>query len=180
MNNIINDMNQVIEKFNKDISKLRTGRANPSVLDEVKFSYYGTETPVSQVGSISVPEARQILLKPYDKGTLLDIEKAINKMNLGMSIQNDGEQLRLTTPELTKESRQEMVKELKKIQENAKVAARNVRREYNDLAKKMKNNGELTEDSLKLETEKVQKSTDETIVKIDQITKSKEQELLSI
>ncbi|HHU59942.1 TPA: ribosome recycling factor [bacterium] len=181
MENIIENakqrMNKTIEVFEKELSSVRTGRATSSMLDRVEVMYYGFKTPLNQVASISVQEPRLLLIKPYDKSTLKDIEKGIAEANLGFNPINDGEVIRISVPELTEDRRRDMVKIVRKINEENKVAIRNIRRDANDTIKKDKDTSEDMRRSLESE---VQKLTDEFIKKIDTITSIKEKEIMTI
>ncbi len=169
-------MEKSIEAFKHELSSVRTGRANPTMLDRVKVNYYGEKTPLNQTAGISVVEGRQLLIKPYDKSTLKDIEHAIYEAELGLTPQSDGEVIRINVPALTEETRKEYVKQAKKYAEEAKVALRNVRRSANDDVEK----AGLTEDEEKQGKEKVQKLTDEYVKMIDQLTKEKEADLMTV
>ena len=165
------------EKMEKSIeASVRTGRANPTMLDRVKVNYWGEMTPLNQTAGISVVEGRQLVIKPYDRNSLKDIEHAIYEANLGLTPQNDGEIIRINVPALTEETRKEYVKQAKKYAEEAKVALRNIRRSANDDVEK----AELTEDEVKLGKEKVQKLTDQYVKIIDQLTKEKENDLMTV
>lgn len=173
-------MVKAITAYKKELSILRAGRANAAVLDRVQVNYYGAPTPINQLANISTPEARLLVLQPYDKSSLEDIEKAILKADLGLNPSNDGTIIRIAFPALTEERRKGLVKEVRKLAEDAKVAIRNVRRDGNDELKKLEKNGDITTDDLHGYSEDIQKETDKSIVEIDSITKEKEQELLSI
>lgn len=173
-------MNKTIESLNVRLSEVRAGRANPAILNKVKINYYGTPTPINQVAGISVPEARMIVIQPWDVSVLKDIEKAILASEIGINPNNDGKVIRLAFPELTEERRKELVKEIKKYSEEAKVAVRNSRREGLDKFKNMQKQGEITEDELKLAEDEVQKLTDKNIEEIDKMTLAKENEIMSI
>ena len=142
-------MDKTIDSLMNDYASIRAGRANPHVLDKIKVDYYGTPTPIQQVGNISVPEARMILIQPWEKSLLKAIEKAIQTSDLGINPNNDGSCIRLIFPELTEDRRKELAKDVKKKGENAKVAVRNIRRDANDTFKKMEKNDEISEDDLK-------------------------------
>ncbi len=169
-------MDKSIEAFKRDLSTVRTGRANPTMLDRVMVMYWGEKTPLNQVAGISVVEGRQLLIKPYDRGTIKDIEHAVYEAELGLTPQNDGEVIRINVPPLTEERRKEYVKVAKKFAEEAKVALRNIRRTANDDVLK----AGLTEDEEKQGKEKVQKLTDEYTKKVDALLKAKEDELLKV
>ena len=169
-------MEKSIESFKHELSSVRTGRANPTMLDRVRVNYWGEMTPLNQTASISVAEGRQLVIKPYDRNSLKDIEHAIYEANLGLTPQNDGEIIRINVPALTEETRKEYVKQAKKYAEEAKVALRNIRRSANDYVEK----AYLTEDEVKLGKEKVQKLTDQYVKVIDQLTKEKENDLMTV
>ena len=160
MENIENEMNKTIENLQERFSEVRAGRANPAILNKVQVEYYGTPTPINQVASVSVPEARLILIQPWDKSLLSKIEKAINMADLGINPMNDGQVIRLVFPELTEDRRKELSKDIKKMSEEAKVAIRNIRKDMMDEAKKKLKNSELSEDEERAEEERIQKTTD--------------------
>jgi len=180
MNETKERMEKAIGAYQRELATVRAGRANPSLLDKVTVEYYGAQTPLNQIASITVPEARMLLITPYDKTALGDIEKAIQKADLGITPSNDGNIIRITIPALTEERRKELAKLVKKYSEDAKVAVRNIRRDANDDLKKLEKNGEMTEDELRSSTEDVQKLTDEYVSKIDEITKDKEKEIMEV
>ena len=173
-------MKKSINIYKEELQGIRAGRANPSLLDKISIDYYGTNTPLKQVASISAPEPRLLVIQPWDANLIPVIEKEILKSDLGLNPSNDGKLIRLPIPMLTEERRKELVKIVGKSQENAKVAIRNTRREANDIIKKMEKNKELSEDERKLAEEKIQKITDKYIEEIDLITKQKEEELMEI
>ncbi|MFC5603094.1 ribosome recycling factor [Sporosarcina koreensis] len=173
-------MEKAIGSFTRQLASIRAGRANASLLDRISVLYYGAPTPLNQMAGISVPEARLMVIQPYDKTTLGDIEKAILKSDIGITPSNDGSVIRLAVPALTEERRKELVKEVKKEAEDSKIAIRNVRRDANDELKKLEKNGDITEDELRREGEEIQKLTDSYIVKIDEIAKEKENEIMEI
>ena len=173
-------MNKRVEGFNGELKTIRAGRANAQVLDKVAIDYYGTLTPVAQVGSISSPEPRMLVIQPWDVSVLKEIEKAILKSELGVTPQNDGKVIRLAFPPLTEERRKELVKTVKKYSEEAKVQVRNVRRDAMDDYKAQKKNGEVTEDELKIIEKDIQNLTDKYIKEIDEITQAKEKEILEV
>ena len=173
-------MEKSISAFTRELASIRAGRANASLLDRITVDYYGAPTPINQIAGISIPEARLLVLSPYDKSVLGDIEKAIMKSDIGITPTNDGSVIRLMIPALTEERRKELVKQVKAEAENAKIAVRNVRRDANDDAKKLEKNGEITEDALRGLNKKNKKVTDEYIAKIDKIAKEKEEEVLSV
>ncbi len=173
-------MNKRVDGFQSELKTIRAGRANASVLDKVFVEYYGTMTPVGQVGSISSPEPRSLVIQPWDVSILKEIEKAIQASDLGLSPQNDGKIIRLNFPPLTEERRKELVKQVKKYTEEAKVQIRNVRRDAMDDLKAQKKNGELTEDDVKNAEKDIQNLTDKFIKEIDDIYAAKEKEILEI
>ncbi|KKK39573.1 ribosome recycling factor [Mesobacillus campisalis] len=173
-------MSKAIQAYTRELASIRAGRASASLLDRITVDYYGAPTPVNQLAGISVPEARLLVIQPYDKSILGEIEKAIMKSDLGINPTSDGSIIRLAIPQLTEERRRELAKQVKKESEEAKVGIRNIRRDGNDELKKLEKNGEITEDALRGYSEDIQKLTDEFINKIDQITKDKEKELLEV
>jgi ribosome recycling factor len=173
-------MTKAIQTFSRELASIRAGRANASLLDKITVEYYGAPTPVNQLAGISIPEARMLVIQPYDKSALGDIEKAILKSDLGITPTSDGNILRIVIPALTEERRKELVKLVKKEAEDAKVAIRNIRRDANDDLKKKEKNGDITEDDLRGFSDDVQKATDESIAKIDSIAKDKEKEILDV
>ncbi len=173
-------MEKRIDGLVGEFKTIRAGRANASVLDKIAIDYYGTMTPVQQVGSISSPEPRMLVIQPWDATVLSAIEKAINKSDLGISPQNDGKVIRLNFPPLTEERRRELVKMVKKYAEEAKVQIRNIRRDALEMYKKQKKDGEITEDDLKTIEKDVQNMTDKYIKEIDDITADKEKEITEI
>lgn len=172
-------MNKTVEHLQADYTTIRAGRANPHVLDKLKVDYYGTPTPIQQVGNITVPEARVIQIAPWEKSLIKAIEKAILTSDLGLNPSNDGSVIRLVFPELTEERRKELVKEVKKKGEDAKVAVRNIRRDGNDSFKKLAKQ-EISEDEIKQLEEKLQKNTDKFIKDIDTLIESKSKEILTV
>ena len=175
-----NRMEKGINAYNERLAEVRAGRANPAILNKVKIDYYGTQTPINQVAGISVPEARLIVIQPWDASILKDIERAILAADIGINPNNDGKVIRLAFPELTEERRKEIVKEVKKMAEEAKVGIRAIRRDGIEEAKKEQKDGEMTEDELKHAEEEIQKLTDKAIEEIDKILESKEKEVMSI
>lgn len=173
-------MKKTIEHFQKELSAIRTGRANVSVLDGVKVSYYGNMSPINQVASVAVIEAKTIDIKPWDRSCILEIEKAIQAANLGLGIVNTGDSLKIKFPELNEETRKDMVKKVKKLAEESKVDIRNIRRDVNEKFKDKQKNKEISEDDLKIGEGKVQKYTDKFIADIDHIVKEKEKDLMTI
>ncbi len=179
--NIIKEkMNKAIDNLNEKFSEVRAGRANPAILNKVKIDYYGTPTPVNQVAGVSVPEARMIVIQPWDISILKEVEKAILASDIGINPNNDGKVIRLVFPELTEERRKELVKDLKKMAEDSKIVIRNIRRDSIDSAKKSQKDGEMTEDELKGAENKIQELTDNAVKEIDKLLENKENEILSI
>lgn len=173
-------MNKRVEGFNSELKTIRAGRANASVLDKIAIDYYGSMTPIAQVGSIASPEPRMLVIQPWDASVLKEIEKAILKSDIGIAPQNDGKVIRLNFPPLTEERRKELVKTVKKYSEEAKVQVRNVRRDALEDYKTMKKNSEITEDDLKNAEKDIQTLTDKFIKEIDEITAAKEKEILEV
>ena len=166
------------ESLAREFGAIRAGRANASLLDRITVEYYGAPTPLNQLASITVPEARVLLISPFDKGSIADIERAINESDLGINPANDGSVIRLVIPALTEETRKELAKEVKKVGENAKIAIRNIRRDAMDEAKEKEK--EITEDQLKTLEKDIQKATDDAVNKIDSMIAEKEKELLTV
>ncbi|MGQ9557344.1 MAG: ribosome recycling factor [Desulfurispora sp.] len=174
------NMKKTVEVVKKEFASLRAGRATPALLDKITVNYYGTPTPLNQLANISVPEARLLVIQPWDKSALPEIEKAILKSDLGITPSSDGTVVRLQIPQLTKERRAELVKVIKKKAEEGRVAIRNVRRDANDALKAREKKGEISEDDLKRSQDEVQKITDKYIKEIDSLLQNKEQEIMSI
>ncbi|MDH7604544.1 MAG: ribosome recycling factor [Melioribacter sp.] len=183
-NQVIKDakqkMDKTIEAFRNEIAKIRTGKATTALLDGIKVDYYGTMTPLNQVGNVSVLDVHTLSITPWDKSMVSVIEKAILASELGLNPVSDGTNIKIPIPPLTEERRKELVKLVKKFGEDAKIALRNVRRDANDRLKKMEKNKELTEDELKEAEKEVQKVTDEHIAKIDELIKHKEKEIMEV
>lgn len=173
-------MDKTISVFEQNLSEVRAGRANPAILNKVSVEYYGTPTPINQVAGISVPEARLIVIQPWDASILKEIEKAILASDIGINPNNDGKVIRLSFPELTEERRKELVKDIKKMAEESKVAVRAIRRDGIDKAKAMQKNSEITEDDLRAAEEDIQKLTDKKVEQIDKILEAKEKEILTV
>ena len=173
-------MTKTCENLDGEFSNIRAGRANPNLLNRIMVEYYGTTTPMQQVGNISVPEPRIIQINPWEKSLLKAIEKAILASDLGITPTNDGTSIRLVFPELTEERRKELVKDIKKKGEAAKVAVRNVRRDANDTLKKMEKSTDITEDERKEGEEKIQKMTDKYVAKIDKSVENKSKEIMTV
>ncbi len=180
MQNAENKMSKAIAALENDLAAIRAGRANPALLDKITVEYYGAQTPLQQVGTISVPEARSIVIQPWDMTVLKDIEKAILASDLGLTPNNDGKVIRLNFPPLTEERRKELNKGVSKRGEEAKVAVRNIRRDAIEGFKKQKKDNEITEDDLKGLEEKIQKLTDKFVKQIDEIIAAKEKEILEV
>jgi ribosome recycling factor len=173
-------MDKTIESLKKDFGKVRTGRASTSLLDDVTVDYYGTPTPLGQVGTLAVPEARLITIQPWEKKLIPDIEKAILKADLGLNPDSDGQLIRLVIPPLTEERRKEMSKLVKRMGEEAKIGLRNVRRDGNDQLKKMEKNKDLSKDDLKKGEKEIQDVTDTYVKKVDELVAAKEKEIMEI
>ncbi|HQO47118.1 MAG TPA: ribosome recycling factor [Candidatus Cloacimonas sp.] len=173
-------MQKSFEAMLHQYSKIRTGRASASILDDIKINYYGQPTPVKQLCNISIPEARMIVVQPWDKTTLADIEKAILAANIGITPENDGNVIRLPFQPLTEEKRKDIVKNIKKISEDTRVAIRNIRRDANEIVKKEKKDSEISEDEEKKQLKELQDLTDEWIKKIDEAEKAKEKEIMEV
>ena len=173
-------MTKTCENLDGEFTNIRAGRANPNLLNRIMVEYYGTPTPLQQVGNISVPEPRIIQINPWEKSLLKAIEKAILASDLGITPTNDGTSIRLVFPELTEERRKELVKDIKKKGEAAKVAVRNVRRDANDTLKKMEKSTDITEDERKEGEEKIQKMTDKYVAKIDKSVENKSKEIMTV
>ncbi len=179
-NIIESKMEDRIQYLREELSKIRAGRANPQILNKVMVEYYGTLTPINQVAAISVPEARQILVSPWEKSLLGTIEKAINQAELGINPMNDGSSIRLNFPELNEQRRKDLVKDIKGLGEETKIAIRNVRRDSIEAAKKLEKEKVISEDELRGSEAKIQIITDKYISKIDDILESKEKEIMEI
>jgi len=171
-------MDKAVEHLKKELLGIRTGRAHPALVSEIKADYYGTPTPISQIGSITTPDARQIVITPWDKTAIKAVEKAIQASSLGINPSVDGENIRLNIPELTGERRVELSRLVKKCAEDGRVAVRNLRREANDSFRKLEKDGSISEDSMHDFLESIQKTTDEFIKKVDEIMVAKEKEIL--
>lgn len=173
-------MNKTLSVLQENFSEIRAGRANPAILNKVSVEYYGVQTPINQVAGISVPEARLIVIQPWDASVLKDIEKAILASDIGLNPNNDGKVIRLSFPELTEERRKDLVKDIKKIAEEAKVSIRAIRRDGIDEAKDLQKEGLMTEDDLKKSEDQIQKLTDKKIAEIDVMLSNKEKEIMSV
>ena len=173
-------MEKTIDSLKKELGLIRTGRANPAVLNDVRVNYYGVPTPINQMSTISVPEAQQIVIKPFDKTQLREVEKAIQLADLNLVPQSDGVVIRINFPALTEQRRKELCKDVKKLGEDAKVACRNIRRDCNESLKKLEKNHEISEDDLTNYNDEVQKMTDKYRVKVDELVKAKEKQVMEI
>ncbi len=173
-------MSKTIEALRHELATIRTGRANAALLDQVRVPYYGSDVPVSQVGSISVPEPRMLMISPWEKSVLDDLEKAIMTADIGVTPSNDGEVIRLILPELTEDRRKEFVKQARSMSEKSKVSIRNLRRDANDDVKKQVKDDGLPEDESKRLQDEIQKITDKFIAEIDAVVEKKEQDILTV
>jgi len=178
--NIEERMDKTINVLLENFAEIRAGRANPAILNKIQVDYYGTPTPINQVAGISVPEARLIVIQPWDASLLKEIEREIIKAEIGINPNNDGKVIRLAFPELNEERRKELVKEIRKIAEDSKVAIRSVRRDGMDEAKSKQKNGEMSEDEEKSAEDRIQKITDSKIAEIDKILADKEKEIMNV
>ena len=179
-NELKSKMDKTIEALKFEFTTIRAGKANPQMLDKIRVDYYGTLTPVNQIGAISVPEPRTLMISPWDKSAMSEIEKAIRNSDLGLNPTSDGEVIRINVPALTEERRKELGKKVYKVAEEFKVRLRNERRDANDALKKMEKDGELTEDELKKAQDEVQKITDKFIKEIDQTATAKEKDIMEV
>ncbi|MFI5358720.1 MAG: ribosome recycling factor [Halanaerobiales bacterium] len=173
-------MKKSIEATKEDFATVRTGRARPSLLNNVMVDYYGTPTPVNQMAKVSAPEARLLVIEPWDKSMLGDIERAILKANLGLTPNNDGNLIRINIPQLTEERRKELVKVVREKAEKGKIAIRNIRQDANNELKKLESNGEISEDTYRRGLETIQELTDSYIEKVDELLKDKEAEIMEV
>jgi ribosome recycling factor len=184
VSDVLKDLQGSLEKgidlFRRDLAKVRTGRANVAILDGIKVDYYGTPTPLNQVASVSVPDARLITIKPWEKNLIPEIEKSIRAAQLGLNPNSDGEIVRVPTPALTEERRRELVKVVKKMSEEAKVALRGHRRDANEMLKDFLKDKQITEDEEKAGLKKVQDATDVAVTKVDEILAKKEAEIMEV
>ena len=184
VSDVLKDLQASLEKgidlFRRDLAKVRTGRANVAILDGIKVDYYGTPTPLNQVASVSVPDARLITIKPWEKNLIPEIEKSIRAAQLGLNPNSDGEIVRVPTPALTEERRRELVKVVKKMSEEAKVALRGHRRDANEMLKDFLKDKQITEDEDKAGLKKVQDATDVAVTKVDEILAKKEAEIMEV
>ena len=173
-------MEKSLANLGEEYATIRAGRANPHILDKIKIDYYGTPTPLQQVGNVSVPEARMICIQPWDASLIKEIEKAIQTSDIGINPANDGKVIRLIFPQPTEERRRELVKDSKKYGEDAKIAVRNIRRDFIEKYKKMQKNNEITEDDLKAVEADIQKMTDSFTKNIDVVISDKEKEIMAV
>ncbi len=173
-------MTKAIKSLEKQFTRVRTGRANASILDGVNVDYYGTPTPIKQVGQISTPEARLLQIQPFDKTIISEIEKAIINSNLGLTPGNDGNLIRIQFPALTEETRKDLVKQIKKMGEDSKITIRNARRDQNEVVKKAEKDKEITEDDVKKFLDDIQKVTDKFIADVDSHVEAKEKDLMTV
>lgn len=172
-------MQKTVESLKDSFNTIRTGRASAAIFDKVRVDYYGTKSPLNQVATIAIPEARSVIITPFDKSLISEIEKAIQASDLGLNPSNDGKVIRIQIPALTADRRKELVKQAKTVAENSRTSIRNLRRDGNDALKKQQKGGEITEDELKTETDKLQKLTDKYIDEINKIYDAKEKDILA-
>ena len=180
MNDLEERMKKTVSVYEENLSEIRAGRDNPAVLNKISVEYYGVPTPINQVAGISVPEARMIVIQPWDVSILKEIEKAILASDIGLNPNNDGKVIRLNFPELTEERRKELVKDIRKIAEESKVAIRSIRRDGMEDVKAKQKNSEITEDEKAVKEDEIQKLTDKYIAEIDKILANKEKEILNV
>jgi len=173
-------MEKVINAFQRELATLRAGRATPALLDRIEVDYYGTVTPLNQLAGVSAPESRLLVIQPWDKQSLGDIEKAILKSDLGLTPTSDGNIIRLAIPQLTEERRKELVKLVRKKAEESKVSIRNIRRDANEEIKQLEKSSDITEDERRRAQDKIQEITDKKIVEIDEVTTAKEKEMMEV
>ncbi len=180
LSSIEEKMKKSVSVFTEQLAEVRAGRANPAILNKINISYYGVPTPINQVAGISVPEARLIVIQPWDTSILKEIEKAILASDIGINPNNDGKVIRLNFPELTEERRKDLVKEIRKTAEEARIAVRNSRRDGMDMVKDLNKKSEITEDELRTDEDKIQKLTDKYVDEIDKILENKEKEIMTV
>ena len=180
ISNLEQKMAKTVNSLRKELSSIRAGKASSAVLDRLTVEYYGVATPINQVAGISVPEPKMLLISPYEKSLLKEIEKAIQASDLGLNPANDGNVIRIVFPALTEERRKELAKQVGKETENSKIAVRNIRREAMDDIKKMEKSSEITEDDLKSYSDEIQKVTDKFISELEKVSKDKQSELMSV
>ncbi len=180
LSSIEEKMKKSVSVFGEQLAEVRAGRANPAILNKVTVSYYGVPTPINQVAGISVPEARLIVIQPWDLSILKEIEKAILASDIGINPNNDGKVIRLNFPELTEERRKDLVKDVRKTAEDARVAIRSIRRDGMDMVKALNKNSEITEDELRADEDNIQKLTDKYVDEIDKLLENKEKEIMTV
>ena len=173
-------MEKTVENLSAEYAGIRAGRANPHILDKLRVDYYGAPTPIQQVANVTVPEARTLMIQPWESSLIKEIEKTIINSDLGVNPNNDGKSVIINFPELTEERRKDLVKDIKKKAEAAKVAVRNIRRDANDALKKMNKANEISEDEMKVNEEKVQKMTDKYVANIDKLMEEKSKEIMTV
>ncbi|EJY55616.1 ribosome recycling factor [Alicyclobacillus hesperidum URH17-3-68] len=180
ISNVQERMDKAVQNLRREFASVRAGRATPAMLDKVLVDYYGSQMPVNQVASVTTPEPRLLVISPWEKSMLSEIEKAIQKSDLGLNPSNDGTVIRLTVPALTEERRQELVKQVRKLAEEARVAIRNVRRDGNDELKKLEKNGDVSEDEVRRLMDKIQQITDKCIAQVDSLLEDKEKDVTQV
>lgn len=180
LSNLEEKMTKAISNLRRELASIRAGKANASVLDKISVEYYGVQTPINQVSGISVPEPKMLVISPYEKSLLKEIERAIQASDVGLNPSNDGAVIRIVFPALTEERRKELAKQVSKEAENSKIAIRNIRRDAMDSMKKLEKSSQITEDDLKSYSDDIQKSTDKFILEIDKVAKEKQDELMSV
>jgi ribosome recycling factor len=180
LNKVEERMDKSLQSLKKEFATVRAGRANPAILDKVVVDYYGSQMPINQLANVNAPEPRLLVIQPWDKSSLGEIEKAILKSDLGLTPSNDGAVIRIVIPQLTEQRRQELVKQIRKMAEEGRVAVRNVRRDMNDEVKKLEKSGDVSEDDSRRAQEKIQQTTDKFIAEIDKLLAGKEKELLEV
>ncbi|MFB5191458.1 ribosome recycling factor [Alicyclobacillus fastidiosus] len=178
--NVQERMDKALQNLRREFASVRAGRATPAMLDKVMVDYYGSQMPVNQVGSVTSPEPRQLVISPWEKSMLGEIEKAIQKSDLGLNPSNDGSVIRLIIPALTEERRQELVKQVRKLAEEVRVSVRNIRRDGNDELKKAEKNGDITEDEARRLMDRIQQVTDKSIAQIDSLLEDKEKDVTQV
>ena len=180
LSSIEEKMKKSVSVFGEQLAEVRAGRANPAILNKITVSYYGVPTPINQVAGISVPEARLIVIQPWDLSILKEIEKAILASDIGINPNNDGKVIRLNFPELTEERRKDLAKDVRKTAEDARVAIRSIRRDGMDMVKALNKNSEITEDELRADEDNIQKLTDKYVDEIDKLLENKEKEIMTV
>jgi ribosome recycling factor len=174
------ELDATVVSLRRDLARIRAGRANPSVLDGVMVDYYGTETPLNKLATVSVPEPRMLVVQPFDQSSIANVDKAIRSANLGLSPMNDGRVVRVPMPELTEERRRDLVKQARHEAENHRISARNHRRDANEMLKQLAADKEISEDDLRTSLDRVQKATDECIKKVDEVLSEKEADIMAV